>query len=96
MLQVKRTFKYCLFLLIMILMLVLGFFYSNTRLTYIEYSNISTNIDKTIPIETVGTELTQSFNMPYSILDSIAIRIGTYGQDNNSIWLFSFMILMEI
>ena len=85
----KSAIKNAFVILGIILLLILGLIHASTKLTYLEYSTISDKTDLPVPVNTAGTELTQSFAMPYDILDSISVRIGTNGKDNNSTWLFS-------
>lgn len=57
-------------------------------MTYKEYKEFNTSNDAYVELSDNGEKLTQEFNMPYGILDSISIQIGTFARDNNSSWNF--------
>lgn len=68
---------------------MLGLNFAQTKLTYLEYTSFNASSDSYINIKSNGEELKQEFLMPYDILDSISIQIGTFSRDNNSDWLLS-------
>lgn len=87
--HIKRYLCMSIIVLLLAAVMVLGLRYSSARLTYLEYSSVSDSTDSNIPFENNGDVFLQHFVMPYDILDSVSIRIGTYDRDNNSDYLFS-------
>lgn len=79
--------KIVLVLAAAIVMLLIGYKWATTKLTYKEYTAFgdSGNELTTISVDT-NDELRQTFDMPYDIVTSIAVRIGTFDRDNNSEW----------
>ncbi|MCR5777950.1 MAG: hypothetical protein K6G84_11125 [Lachnospiraceae bacterium] len=85
----KRLFAvvFCLIWLVAMLLMIR----SRTKLTYIEckYENeVSSNY---IEIKDNSTCMEQHFFAPYDIIHGIAIKIGTFQRDNNSIWKISII-----
>lgn len=78
-------------IIVAIVTIVLGYHYSTRQLTYKEYMAFGKEDDtwETITISTVDDELRQTIVMPYDIMSSIALKIGTYSKDNNSEWQIS-------
>ncbi len=78
--------KYLLLGLIVLGLMVFGFHHANTKLTYKEYKSFNTSNDTYIKVASDGESLTQEFEMPYEILESVAVQISTFARDNNSTW----------
>lgn len=75
-------------LLITIAALFVGYQQAARKITYKEYKNLG-NLEGEltgIAIQSNNDELRQTFDMPYDIVTSIAIQIGTFARDNNSEW----------
>jgi len=74
--------------IITIVALFVGYQKATRKLTYKEYRNFGNSEgDLTdIIIQSDNDELRQTFDMPYDIVTSIAIKIGTFARDNNSEW----------
>lgn len=85
----KEKYKYFLVGLILVILYLIGLKFSDTRLTYLEYTTINDKHETYISLNKNKDELKQEFIMPYDIFDSISIQIGTYQRDNNSTWVFS-------
>ncbi len=81
--------RYLLSILILVLLYVAGLCHANTRLTYLEFTNVNEKNDLYIELDSNGDELKQEFIMPYDIFQYISVQIGTFGKDNNSTWRFS-------
>ncbi|WP_455615426.1 hypothetical protein [Eisenbergiella sp.] len=64
----------------------LGLLWSQTKLTYLEYTTLNASADSYIEIADIGDEIKQEFIMPYDIFHGISVQIGTLSRDNNSIW----------
>lgn len=66
----------------------IGYHCTITTLTYKEYKSFGSVEDRStsIELEKDGDQLSQTFTMPYDILNSIGVMIGTFGKDNNSEW----------
>lgn len=75
--------------LVIIFLLYVGLAYAKTKLTYLECVSLNSKNETYIEIASDGLNLTQSFVMPYDVLDSISVQIGTFQKDNNSTWSFS-------
>lgn len=59
------------------------------KLTYIELITANDIADTYTALLSPGAELTQEFEMPYSILRGVSVQIDTFARDNNSSWIFS-------
>ena len=77
-----------LIFLITFVALLVGYQKAATKLTYKEYRNLGNSEGELtgITIQSDNEELRQTFDMPYDIVTSIAIKIGTFARDNNSEW----------
>lgn len=64
---------------------------SRTKLTYLEYNYANENIETALEISDTTDILEQEFSPSYGILHGIAVLIGTYDRDNNSIWNISLV-----
>lgn len=85
-----KTKRSCILIFFVLLMLfAAGMHLSMTKLTYLEYITINDVNDTYITPVLTEKELIQEFIMPYDILDSISIQIGTFQKDSNSTWQFS-------
>lgn len=84
----KGKIKYIFALIFLVVFFVIGIWCSNTKLTYLEYTNVNEKADSYIVLEENGKELRQEFIMPYGIIDSVSFQLGTFGRDNNSEWGF--------
>lgn len=76
-------------LLMMLILISLAFLYaykSKTKLTYIEYVIQNEQSDDYMQLSNIGDQLVQEFTMPYDIIHGVAVKIGTFGRDNNSSW----------
>lgn len=84
-----------MFITIIVAIITIGFGYytSTRRLTYKEYTSLGKEDDiwETVTISSVDDELSQTIVMPYDIMSSIALKIGTYAKDNNSEWQISIV-----
>ena len=85
----RGKLKYIIAIAIIVMLYIAALFYSNTRLTYLEYTTVNDKRDTIIALDTNEDELRQAFIMPYDIFDSVSIQIGTYARDNNSTWEFT-------
>lgn len=56
------------------------------KLTYLEYSDINQSPDSAIVIASNQQALIQDFVMPFDFIQSLSVRIGTFGRNNNSEW----------
>lgn len=80
--------KICLLACALMMIFLIGsVYFARTKLTYLELKNFSDSNEKTIILTSTEDELTQQFTMPYNILDSISLQIGTFQRRNNSNWL---------
>ena len=59
---------------------------SRTKLTYLEYEYENETVGRYIEINDTQNYIEQTFTSPYDILHGIAVKIGTFGRDNNSVW----------
>lgn len=80
----KRFVIVSLFLLWVVIAIIA--FKSTTRLTYLEYEYENENSEEYIELKEDDEYIEQAFNSPYGILHGIAIKVGTFARDNNSIW----------
>ena len=87
----KGKGKYLIAVIVTVILYVAAFLHSNTRLTYLEYTTGNESYDTFIALGTNEDELRQEFVMPYEIFDSVSVKIGTFGRDNNSTWQFSLL-----
>lgn len=62
-----------------------------TKLTYIEYQYENENSTNYLTMINSEEYLEQSFKSPYDILYGIAIKVGTFKRDNNSLWNISLL-----
>lgn len=72
--------------LILGLLLLWGFDRAGRKTTYIESAEMNLQADGSIAIADNQTFLRQEFQMPYDLFTGIAIKIGTFGRNNNSFW----------
>lgn len=76
-------------LLVFMIAIAVGFYKAYTKLTFLEYTIFNDDAEGYIALDSTGENLSQEFEMPYDILHSIAVKIGTFNRVNNSEWLFS-------
>lgn len=77
------------YLIITFLFAITAFFiiYLNqNRLTYIENEFFNEHCGDFIEINENGDSISQEFTMPYEILYSVSLDVGTFGRINNSDW----------
>ena len=84
-----RTERYILSVVASVLLFFVGIYWTSTKLTFLEQTSINDREDFFVTLDSDDSELCQEFIMPYEIIDSIAIKIGTFDRDNNSSWIFS-------
>ena len=80
-----------LFSIALILMCLVGYIWSNKKLTYLEYKTFNSTYDDWITLSSNDEAIKQEFSMPYNIVEGISILIGTFGRDNNSTWKFTLV-----
>ncbi len=72
--------------LVFLLGLLLAGFLGSKKLTYLEYDILNDISENAIGLVDSNSNIVQEFYMPYELLHGVAVKIGTYGRDNNSIW----------
>lgn len=84
----KHMMQMAFWILIAVIIAFIGYGIVSTKLTFKEYKSYGQEGNQWIEVASNGDSISQTFIMPYEILHSVAIKVGTYGRDNNSEWIF--------
>ncbi|MCQ2516624.1 MAG: hypothetical protein MJ094_07145 [Saccharofermentans sp.] len=87
----KNTVLYIIVAVIMLVFLAVGLKYNYTRMTYLEFFNLTSSSEKTIVMESRESVLEQDFVAPFEMMSGISVKSGTFGRDNNSNWIFEIL-----
>ena len=84
--RIMKKGKIAVFSVIIVVLLCAGYFLFSKKLTYLENAYFAFTSDEMISVDTIGTELRESFVMPYDAIRAITVKIGNYQRDSNSKW----------
>lgn len=84
--RVMKKGKILILIVTAVVLLGAGCFLLSRKLTYLENAYFSFASDDVISVDTIGTELRESFVMPYDAIRAITVKIGNYQRDSNSKW----------
>lgn len=89
--NLSRKRQLILFCIIYCIVLLAGIFQQKDRLTYLERYNLNVRQEMDLVMHDERDVLRQDFVMPYDMIHSVEIRIGTNARVNNSQWEISIV-----
>ena len=83
----KSKAVYIVGVILLLSVFFVGWMWSRTKLTYLEYKTMNEASDIYLEIDENEESISQQFIMPYDIMNGISLKIGAYARNNNSRWL---------
>lgn len=80
--------KYVITCAVGFLLVILCAFMASGKITYLENPDFSNAKENIIEVNSVGTELEETFTMPFELVKTFTVLVSNYGKDNNSRWEF--------
>ena len=82
----RSRIKYSIIVALLVIVAFFGIYSNRNKLTYIENKFFNERSEDFIEINKNGDSVLQEFTMPYEILYSVSLNVGTFARQNDSIW----------